>query len=79
MGLVDHHHLDPAAQHDVRLLTGLARLVDPLPGHEPPELDVLGKDGALYLVDMPGYGYARAAKTQVKGWTRLIGDTFRRS
>ena len=34
----------------------------------------LGKDGALYLVDMPGYGYARASKAQVKGWTRLIGD-----
>src|SRR5262245_36792826 len=35
---------------------------------------VLGKDGALYLVDMPGYGYARTSKAQVKGWTRLIGD-----
>jgi GTP-binding protein len=23
---------------------------------------------------MPGYGYARASKSQVKGWTRLIGD-----
>ena len=34
----------------------------------------LGRDGALYLVDMPGYGYARASKAQVKGWTRLIGD-----
>jgi GTP-binding protein len=34
----------------------------------------LGKTAALYLVDMPGYGYARAAKSQVKGWTRLIGD-----
>jgi GTP-binding protein len=34
----------------------------------------LGKDGALYLVDLPGYGYARASKTAVKGWTRLIGD-----
>ena len=34
----------------------------------------LGKNPALYLVDMPGYGYARAAKSQVKGWTRLIGD-----
>ncbi|MGD9501902.1 MAG: ribosome biogenesis GTP-binding protein YihA/YsxC [Methyloceanibacter sp.] len=34
----------------------------------------LGKAGALYLVDMPGYGYARASKAQVKGWTRLIGD-----
>ena len=34
----------------------------------------LGKDKELYLVDMPGYGYARASKAQVKGWTRLIGD-----
>ncbi|HTP37205.1 MAG TPA: ribosome biogenesis GTP-binding protein YihA/YsxC [Methyloceanibacter sp.] len=34
----------------------------------------LGKDGALYLVDMPGYGYARASKSEVKGWTRLIRD-----
>jgi GTP-binding protein len=32
----------------------------------------LGKDGALYLVDMPGYGYAKASKSEVKGWTRLI-------
>jgi GTP-binding protein len=23
---------------------------------------------------MPGYGYARAPKAQVKGWTRLIAD-----
>jgi GTP-binding protein len=35
---------------------------------------VLGKNGALYLVDMPGYGYAQASKAQVKGWTRLIAD-----
>jgi GTP-binding protein len=34
----------------------------------------LGKERPLYLVDMPGYGYARAAKSQVKGWTRLIAD-----
>jgi GTP-binding protein len=34
----------------------------------------LGKDAALYLVDMPGYGYTQAPKSQVKGWTRLIGD-----
>ena len=34
----------------------------------------LGKDRALYLVDMPGYGYARAPKADVKGWTRLIAD-----
>ena len=34
----------------------------------------LGKDQAFYLVDMPGYGYARASKAEVKGWTRLIQD-----
>ena len=34
----------------------------------------LGKDDALYLVDMPGYGYAQASKAEVKGWTRLIRD-----
>src|SRR5215813_11520059 len=34
----------------------------------------LGKDGALTLVDMPGYGYARASESEIKGWTRLIRD-----
>ena len=28
--------------------------------------------GRLMLVDLPGYGYARAAKTEIAGWTRLI-------
>jgi GTP-binding protein len=35
---------------------------------------ILGKDDAFYLVDMPGYGYARASKAAVKGWTRLMQD-----
>lgn len=34
----------------------------------------LGNEGKLLLVDMPGYGYARASKAEVKGWTRLIRD-----
>ncbi|MEM7696668.1 MAG: ribosome biogenesis GTP-binding protein YihA/YsxC [Pseudomonadota bacterium] len=29
------------------------------------------------LVDMPGYGYARAAKTEIDTWTRLIFDYLR--
>ena len=37
----------------------------------------LGKDGRLLLVDMPGYGYARAAKSEINGWTRLIRDYLR--
>jgi GTP-binding protein len=54
--------------------TSLARVSD-TPGRTR-ELNffTLGKDRALYLVDMPGYGYARASKARVKGWTRLIGD-----
>ena len=28
----------------------------------------------LTLVDMPGYGYAEAAKTKIAAWTRLIHD-----
>jgi GTP-binding protein len=30
--------------------------------------------GPLVLVDLPGYGYAAAAKTKVTAWTRLIHD-----
>ena len=37
----------------------------------------LGKDQVLYLVDMPGYGYAKASKAQVRCWTRLIRDYLR--
>ncbi len=37
----------------------------------------LGQDGEIYLVDMPGYGYARAAKSEIKSWTRLIRDYLR--
>ncbi|MFQ5785505.1 MAG: ribosome biogenesis GTP-binding protein YihA/YsxC [Alphaproteobacteria bacterium] len=28
--------------------------------------------GRLTLVDLPGYGYARAAKTNIKAWTALV-------
>lgn len=28
--------------------------------------------GRLWLVDMPGYGYAKAPKEQVEAWTRLV-------
>jgi GTP-binding protein len=37
----------------------------------------LGPQGVLYLVDMPGYGFAKASKADVKSWTRLIGDYLR--
>lgn len=28
----------------------------------------------LMLVDLPGYGYAKAAKTEVRAWTELVND-----
>lgn len=39
-------------------------------------LGVTGPDdpGGAYLVDMPGYGYAKVSRSAVKGWTRLIED-----
>ena len=33
--------------------------------------------GRLVLVDMPGYGYAAAAKSKITAWTRLIHDYLR--
>ena len=34
-------------------------------------------DMALFLVDMPGYGFAKAPKTKVDSWNRLIDDYLR--
>jgi len=33
--------------------------------------------GRLVIVDMPGYGYAAAAKSKIAAWTRLIHDYLR--
>lgn len=43
------------------------------PGHTR-QLNFFDVAGRLLLVDMPGYGYARASKKMVKGWNRLITD-----
>ncbi len=34
-------------------------------------------DERAYLVDLPGYGYAKASKKEVAGWNRLIQDYLR--
>ncbi len=36
------------------------------------ELNFFSLTEQLYLVDMPGYGYARAEKTKIQAWTTLI-------
>jgi GTP-binding protein len=41
------------------------------------ELVFFGSSGPLVLVDLPGYGYAAAAKSKVASWTRLIDDYLR--
>jgi GTP-binding protein len=38
------------------------------------ELIFFGGSSQLVLVDLPGYGYAAAAKSKVTAWTRLIHD-----
>lgn len=38
------------------------------------QLNFFDLDGRLYLVDLPGYGYAKVPKTQKRGWNRLIRD-----
>ena len=36
------------------------------------QLNFFDLGGRLMLVDLPGYGFARAAKSRIKGWTQLI-------
>lgn len=55
---------------------GLARTSN-TPGRTQ-ELNFFGVDGVpMAIVDMPGYGYARAPKAKVDTWTRLIRDYLR--
>lgn len=41
------------------------------------ELNFFGADAGLTIVDMPGYGYARAPKSEVAAWTKLVFDYLR--
>lgn len=41
------------------------------------ELNYFSIGGVLYLVDMPGYGYARAEKRLIEQWNALIRDYLR--
>jgi GTP-binding protein len=55
---------------------GLARTSN-TPGRTQ-ELNYYEPEGvALYLVDMPGYGYAEAPKDKVEAWTRLVKSYLR--
>ncbi len=54
---------------------GLARTSN-TPGRTQ-QLNFFVIDGPLTIVDMPGYGYARAPKKLVEEWTRLVMDYLR--
>jgi len=41
------------------------------------ELNYFRLGDAMHIVDMPGYGYARAPKTLVGSWQRLVRDYLR--
>jgi GTP-binding protein len=41
------------------------------------ELNYFSVGDRLFVVDMPGYGYAKAPKSLVEGWTQLIHDYLR--
>ena len=62
----------------INALTGRKNLarISRTPGRTQ-ELIFFNGGDRLYVVDMPGYGYAAAAKTKVAAWTELI-DAFLR-
>ena len=41
------------------------------------QINFFDLDGQIRLVDLPGYGYARAPKEHVRAWTRLVNDFLR--
>ncbi|KIE04468.1 putative GTP-binding protein EngB [Candidatus Jidaibacter acanthamoeba] len=41
------------------------------------ELNFFSVNNKLHIVDLPGYGYAKASKSEIKGWNRLIYDYLR--
>ncbi|MBI3469776.1 MAG: YihA family ribosome biogenesis GTP-binding protein [Candidatus Solibacter usitatus] len=34
-------------------------------------------EGSLYLVDLPGYGYAKGSQEEIRGWKALVEDFLR--
>ena len=41
------------------------------------ELNYFNLGNQIYMVDMPGYGYAKVSKEKIKSWTKLIFDYLR--
>ena len=92
LGAVDGESLPPASLPEVafagRSNVGKSSLLNALTGrralarvsHTPGrtrEINFFDLGGRLVLVDLPGYGYARASKTAIAGWTRFTREYLR--
>jgi len=62
----------------VNALTGRATLArtSQTPGRTQ-QINFFSLREAVMLVDLPGYGYARASKSKISAWTRLVRDYLR--
>ncbi|MFQ5959541.1 MAG: ribosome biogenesis GTP-binding protein YihA/YsxC [Alphaproteobacteria bacterium] len=92
-GAAGRDHLPAAGLSEVafagRSNVGKSRLINALTGrrtlarisHTPgrtQQINFFDLGRRLMLVDLPGYGYARASKTRVKAWTALVNDYLQR-
>ena len=86
-GAARHSQLPDAGVNEVafagRSNVGKSSLVNALTGrstlartsHTPGrtrQLNFFDLGGHIHLVDLPGYGYAKASKTEIAAWTRLV-------
>ncbi len=92
MGAAEEHQLPESALPEVafagRSNVGKSSLINALTGRNTlartsntpgrtQEVNFFNLAGKLVLVDLPGYGYARASKTEITRWNKLIRDYLR--
>ncbi len=91
-GAATPERLPPAGLVEVafagRSNVGKSSLINALVGHKSlartsrtpgrtQQINFFDLGGRLMVVDLPGYGYARASKTDIKSWTSLVNGYLR--